>query len=128
MKNVMTRAWEIAKEGAAKFGGKAVEYLAEALRMAWAEMKNVATKIEITLREGSRNNKTWVAVIKGLSGKWGFDREFIDCRQHPQYREKLAVLEEGRYYEVCNGGDRDFVKVENGEMVYIEKEDVQAAF
>lgn len=39
MKNVMKTAWKIAKEGAAKFGGKVKEYFAEALRMAWAEMK-----------------------------------------------------------------------------------------
>lgn len=39
MKKVMVRAWEIAREGAKKFGGKAIDYLAEALRMAWAEFK-----------------------------------------------------------------------------------------
>src|SRR5690554_7300845 len=39
MKKVMVRAWEIAREGAKKFGGKVIDYLAEALRMAWAEFK-----------------------------------------------------------------------------------------
>lgn len=39
MKNVMTRAWEIARSGQKKFGGTAKEYFAEALRMAWAEVK-----------------------------------------------------------------------------------------
>lgn len=39
MKNIMTRAWEIAKEGQVKFGGKVSEYLAEALKMAWAESR-----------------------------------------------------------------------------------------
>lgn len=35
--NVMKRAWEIAKEGQKKFGGKIKEYFAEALKLAWAE-------------------------------------------------------------------------------------------
>ena len=45
MKNVMTRAWEIAREGAANFGGKVKEYFAEALRMAWAETKKGANDL-----------------------------------------------------------------------------------
>jgi len=40
MKEVMVRAWEIAKEAVVKFGGKAIEYIAEALKLAWAEFKN----------------------------------------------------------------------------------------
>lgn len=38
-KQVMNRAWEIAKAAVVQFGGKAREYFAEALRMAWAEAK-----------------------------------------------------------------------------------------
>ncbi|GGN67657.1 hypothetical protein GCM10007971_38680 [Oceanobacillus indicireducens] len=39
MKNVMTKAWEIARNGQKKFGGKVKEYFAEALKMAWAIIK-----------------------------------------------------------------------------------------
>lgn len=39
MTNVMSRAWEIAKEAVTKFGGSSKEYFAEALKMAWAEKK-----------------------------------------------------------------------------------------
>ena len=39
--NVMTRAWEIAKEGQAKFGGFVKEYFAMSLRAAWAELKGM---------------------------------------------------------------------------------------
>ncbi|WP_217562817.1 hypothetical protein [Paenibacillus sp. GbtcB18] len=39
MKNVMVRAWEIAKEAAAKFGGKVKDYFAQALILAWKEIK-----------------------------------------------------------------------------------------
>lgn len=35
MKEVMKNAWEIARKGAAKFGGNAKEYIAEALKLAW---------------------------------------------------------------------------------------------
>lgn len=37
MKNVMVRAWEIAKGAVNKFGGAAREYFAQALSMAWQE-------------------------------------------------------------------------------------------
>lgn len=124
----MKRAWEIAKQGQANFGGKVKEYFATALKMAWALTKKAANTVEITLREGSRNNKTWVAEIVGLDGKWGFNRQFIDCKQHPEYREKLVVLEEGKVYEICNGGDRDFAQVVNGEINYIWADDAKALF
>ena len=34
-KEIMTLAWEIAKRGAKRFGGSAVEYIAEAMKIAW---------------------------------------------------------------------------------------------
>lgn len=34
---VMRTAWNIAREGAAKFGGKPSEYLSESLRLAWSK-------------------------------------------------------------------------------------------
>ena len=44
MKNVMSRAWEIAREAVKAFGGSVKSFFAEALRMAWAEVKSsVAT-------------------------------------------------------------------------------------
>ena len=39
-KEIMSNAWKIAKEGQKTFGGKASEYFAEALKMAWAQAKN----------------------------------------------------------------------------------------
>lgn len=39
-KNVMKRAWEIAKQGAAKFGGSSKLYFKLALKQAWCEVKN----------------------------------------------------------------------------------------
>ena len=39
-KQVMVRAWELAKQGAKKFGGKAVDFFRSALAIAWKEIKN----------------------------------------------------------------------------------------
>lgn len=47
--NVMTRAWEIARDAAAKFGGKASQYIALALKDAWAEVKGIA---KIVFKDG----------------------------------------------------------------------------
>ena len=41
MKKVMTRAWEIAKQGQKKFGGNVKEFFAAALKMAWKEIKKM---------------------------------------------------------------------------------------
>lgn len=46
-KQVMVKAWKIAKEAVVKFGGKVKEYFASSLTLAWAEVKEMAnTAIE----------------------------------------------------------------------------------
>lgn len=40
MKQIMKRAWEIAKDGVKKFGGKVREYFAESLKLAWVQIAN----------------------------------------------------------------------------------------
>lgn len=44
--NVMKRAWEIAKKGAAKFGGSVKSYFAQSLKLAWKEAKEEAMSVE----------------------------------------------------------------------------------
>ncbi|MCT2951087.1 hypothetical protein EFM79_00825, partial [Streptococcus thermophilus] len=44
-KEIMTKAWKIAKEAAKKFGGKSIEYIAEAMKMAWAAVKGGNTSL-----------------------------------------------------------------------------------
>jgi hypothetical protein len=39
-KQVMVRAWELAKQGTKKFGGKAVDFFVSALTIAWKEIKS----------------------------------------------------------------------------------------
>lgn len=43
MKNVMVRAWEIAKAAVIKFGGTAKEYFSQAFALAWQEVKKVVS-------------------------------------------------------------------------------------
>lgn len=45
MKKIMMRAWEIAKQAVKKFGGRAIEYIAMALRNAWEEAKSLSKDI-----------------------------------------------------------------------------------
>lgn len=121
MKNVMTRAWEIAREGVQKFGGRIKEYFAQALVMAWAEIKKGVEKVEKTFatletQTGSRNNKTWVAEIKGACEQYGLKRNFINPSKD-EYGEKEFRLFNGITYDVCDGGNRFMVKVENGEII-----------
>lgn len=57
-KEVMVTAWEIARAAAVEFGGKVVEYLSEALKMAWAKIKG-GTKMK-----GSEKQIAWAENIK----------------------------------------------------------------
>lgn len=123
MRNVMTRAWEIAKEGQNKFGGKVSEYLSEALKMAWAETKTV----EFTTTSGSKKHKSWIAEITGTHPQYKLNREFINPVEENDYAGKTFELENGKVYEVCNAGDRDFVEVVDGDVYYIEFTDVMGA-
>lgn len=92
----MTRAWEIAKEAVVNFGGKAVEYIAEAMKMAWAEVKEVRYTVEDLMAMGA---KRWQ--------KAGYDRLYLN-----NAGLKLAGLEISRY----NTGNVSSAKL-NGEKV-----------
>ena len=54
-KQVMIRAWALAKRGQKQFGGKVSEYLSEAMKIAWAIVKNMKEdtqeKVEATLNK-----------------------------------------------------------------------------
>lgn len=61
--NIMTRAWEIAKEGASKFGGSVKAYFAVALEMAWIEFKNAP--------------KDYIEQLKNVYVNYGFGAERV---------------------------------------------------
>ncbi len=62
MKNIMKHAWEIAREGQKRFGGKVVEYLSESLKIAWAATK----KNNIDYTEICRKNNCLVFTTNNI--------------------------------------------------------------
>lgn len=68
MKEVMTNAWKIARDAAKKFGGKAIEYISGALKMAWKMAKGLSEK-QIKVLEDKGFNR-WT--------KYGKDRLYFD--------------------------------------------------
>lgn len=68
--NVMKKAWEIAKDAVNKFGGKAVQYFAEALKEAWKILKNGVVEMELRveeIKEGSEKQIKWAEDIRRTS-------------------------------------------------------------
>lgn len=61
MKNVMVRAWEIAKAAVVKFGGKAREYIAQALAMAWKEVKTADFDF---INQGNRDRENFWFIVE----------------------------------------------------------------
>lgn len=62
MRNVMVKAWEIARKSAYNFGGKAIEYISGALRMAWAIIKKGENKMVDLI--GSEKQIKWAEEIR----------------------------------------------------------------
>jgi hypothetical protein len=65
MKKVMVRAWEIAREGVQKFGGKVKEYFAVALKLAWKEFKAVVgNEFGFVALNGTEKQVKWAENIR----------------------------------------------------------------
>ena len=122
MKNVMVRAWEIAKEGQVKFGGSVRQYFAEALRMAWKEAKQPSTTRFVL--KNTRGFKSWIARIGGKDARYGLQREFLDVAEYDEDGNKVFYLVDG-IYEFTQG-KREFIAIENGEMTYTSNKQVFA--
>nr|DAL24383.1 MAG TPA_asm: hypothetical protein [Caudoviricetes sp.] len=71
MMNIMKRAWEIARAAENESGYRAVEFIAEALRMAWAEAKEMTDDEKIAALE-AKGFKRWT--------KYGKDRLYINAK------------------------------------------------
>lgn len=69
----MKRAWEIVKKAVAEYGGKAMDWMAEALRMAWAELRAPKAAIDRVEEFEELGFKRWQ--------KAGFDRMYISARE-----------------------------------------------
>ncbi|PFN11619.1 hypothetical protein [Bacillus cereus] len=69
--NVMTKAWEIAREGFKKFGGKVKEYFAIALKTAWKIAKEMDS-MELLMDEIRKGNK--IKIYKNGKDKHGNEK------------------------------------------------------
>ncbi len=67
-KEVKTLAWQIAKRGAKRFGGSAVEYIAEAMKIAWGIVKSEQEEVQ------THTASQWRAVEAKMrqAGKYGY--------------------------------------------------------
>lgn len=127
MKEIMVRAWEIATEGQEKFGGSKIEYIAEALKQAWAESKQQPEQMELSdeIKESFLDNRTdviylihsnsqpcYLAKIKGTHPTYKLDREFIDWKMSGRARE--YEVEENQLYEMKESRERFYFMVVDG--------------
>ena len=107
-KQVMVRAWSLAKEAVKKFGGRAVDFFRSALTIAWEEIKNgvfvevrtdraaqLAKSLNVTLKLAER----LVEVEKAFQEYWNEEEElkfnvwrncrvYITCPWYSKYQNK----------------------------------------
>lgn len=89
MKNVMKKAWEIAREGVRKFGGNVKEYFAEALRMAWTIVKN---GMEIGYELLGKKNGVMHFIVNDVDGlEVSFLTEEKSIKTGKQYTKKNPI-------------------------------------
>lgn len=124
-KEIMKRAWGIARQGQEKFGGKAIEYIAEALKIAWKEAKQ-PKEIVLKVRHQPSGGKEWVAEIVGRHPRFNFERKFLNpvarnWSSSGKTGTTSFLLQEGKVYEVNEPWKgRYFITVQNGEVVDID--------
>lgn len=96
----MKRAWEIAKEGQKRFGGKVKEYFAVALKLAWAEMKQNDAEVVICIAD--HDNKKYILKAQGATYKFDATNEiaFKEKRAHFYYNKGIKTFD---YYIIKNG-------------------------
>lgn len=117
MKEIMTNAWKIAKDAAKKFGGKAIEYIAGALKMAWKMAK------------GLTNEQIKALEDKGFSRwtKYGKDRLYFnlvkaDLMEVSYYKSGYISYSKFQGEEISHSfasellGVKVWIDVQTGEM------------
>jgi len=125
MQNVMTLAWEIARKGQKKFGGKVKEYIAEALRQAWRIVKNAMTTDKFGFVELQRKNGIIYFIVDHVDG---MTVTLLDRNPYNGRVKRLLIDDyklgtnkksgkEARLYDVAiNAGDIE-IKLGNDAMI-----------
>lgn len=127
MKTIMTRAWEIVRNAVAKFGGKAKQYIALAMKMAWGESKNSNSEIEKVLefdggktsylqdmlnRYGVEKFKTWEGNSKKTCNVYSIVQDFLKNKNKSTETAKVQ-LPKGVVVAKYDGKD-----AESGELFF----------
>lgn len=123
-KEIMKGAWSIARNAAKKFGGKAIEYIGGALKMAWKSFKKEENSKDfaiVSLKSQSNNNKNKKSWVQRLFSEDGVkvEREMVQELSDYGAEYKEYKLEDG-YYNVCDLGNEQIIHVKNGEIQEIE--------
>lgn len=98
MKEIMDRAWEIAREGQRSFGGKVIEYLSDSLKMAWKEAKEGKKIVSLSKIVADLND---VGVSRWTAKEWknyGKHRIYVQS-----YTNGGCARGNDGYYEVVDG-------------------------
>ncbi|MEK4951934.1 hypothetical protein NST12_16705 [Bacillus sp. FSL W8-1127] len=112
MKNIMKRAWEIAREGVKKFGGKVKEYFVVALKLAWKEFKDtVANENGYVKLVGSEKQVKWAndiredisKMVRTVLDYYSVNGRNID-KQRDRFNKVVELIEE----KVLNNEKADF--------------------
>lgn len=140
LKQIMKNAWNIAAQAQEKFGGRKVDYIAEAMKQAWAEAKlegkarqmelsnEVKNRVNVETMEisipGSNSQPHWVAKVTDTDPKWKLKREFLegDNRAWTEYG-----IEENVIYNFCPSRkykDQYYFMIVDGIIVEYKQEEV----
>jgi hypothetical protein len=120
--NVMKRAWEIAKEGHNKFGGKVKEYFAVALKMAWTEKRGVNFKEQKAAERIiliADHDKKEYTVAGERNGKVFWKREGIAADNRSKYAEAYGYLLKALDIHTVS-----FYVIKNGVKTFLETKEV----
>lgn len=118
MKNIMKRAWEIAKSGQQKFGGRVSEYFAQSLSLAWKEVRSMNEQKEAIAKlmptvELIRRYEKEVPLSNGFDVT-DFDQLDIRAKENDTYENAMIFAEMmGWHDELAHSG---WEHVENGEI------------
>lgn len=118
MENIMKQAWEIAREGQEKFGGKVSEYFAESLKIAWSLAKKEQNHFNAKWKNdnGMEIEIEVEHITEKLIGHWGpwqeerykkidemkvtklsIGSESVDVRYLERSKRESAIVGETRY-------------------------------
>lgn len=109
MKEVMTNAWRIAKRAARFYSGKAVEFFAESLKLAWAEFKKAElSTVEVIKGYVAQFNATfdtekygeYSATAKLWTPSDDRTRIYISEKRNPYAKIWIELLKKGDEYRV----------------------------